>query len=96
MALCARLAQAIWYLCAAAGDVNSEEGRALVEKYHALFSAGLRQVNALSSTFVLSNAACPAGKFSARQREGALHAQIWEEHKATCAPQRSRSLRIVQ
>ena len=37
----------MWSLCVAAGDVNSEEGRALVEKYHALFSAGLRQVRFL-------------------------------------------------
>ena len=32
-------------MCVAAGNLNSEEGRALVEKYHALFSAGLKQVS---------------------------------------------------
>ncbi|KAK9831448.1 hypothetical protein WJX81_006091 [Elliptochloris bilobata] len=46
------------------GDLKSEEGQALVERYHAMFVAGLKQV--------------------------------WEEHKEACAPQRTRSLRIVQ
>ena len=34
--------------------MNSEEGRALVEKYHALFSAGLRQVRCLTGNVKLA------------------------------------------
>ena len=54
-----------------AGDLKSQEGQALVEKYHALFVAGLRQVRvtfcpALTRICSRHCTACLAAPFSLR------------------------------